>query len=50
MSRKAQGHFVLAIVCVAPMSASLTVQRTPIAFTIDQIKSYPSPKQHTAAS
>ena len=50
MSRKAPGHFTLAVVCIALMSSSLAAQRAPTAFTVEQIKSYPFPNELTAAA
>lgn len=50
MSRKAPGHFALAVVCIALVPSSLSAQRAPTAFTVEQIKSYPFPNELTAAT
>ena len=50
MSRKAPGHFALAVVCIALISSSLAAQRAPTSFTVEQIKSYPFPNELTAAA
>ena len=49
MSRKAAGHFALAIVCIALISSSLAAQSAPTTFTVEQVKSYPFPGELTAA-
>jgi dipeptidyl aminopeptidase/acylaminoacyl peptidase len=49
MSRKAPGHFALAIVFIALISSTLAAQRALTAFTVEQVKSYPFPDELTAA-
>jgi len=50
MSRKAPGHFALAVVCIALIHSSLAAQRAPASFTVEQVKSYPFPNELTAAA
>jgi hypothetical protein len=50
MSRKAPGHFALAVICIALISSSIAAQRAPTAFTVEQVKSYPFPGELTAAN
>ena len=50
MSRKAPGHFALAVVCIALISSSIAAQRAPTAFTVEQVKSYPFPGELTVAN